>query len=77
MDGPATICQDGANWWYKDGLLHRLDGPAMIHCDGKFAWCYEDYLVTLFDKYNEIVEFNENNFKKCSKEFENNLLKYI
>ncbi len=28
-------CPDGTRFWYKNGgLLHRLDGPAIIHPDG-------------------------------------------
>ena len=28
-DGPAVICPDGAEYWYKNGEYHRTDGPAM------------------------------------------------
>ena len=25
-------------YWYKNGLLHRLDGPAVIFKDGGYEW---------------------------------------
>jgi len=28
---PAVIWSDGDEWWYKHGLLHREDGPAMCN----------------------------------------------
>ena len=27
--------------WYKNGKIHREDGPAIIHSDGSEEWCYE------------------------------------
>ena len=34
-----TPAENGAVGWYVDGLLHREDGPAIIHADGKaFYW---------------------------------------
>lgn len=28
-DGPAYITKEGFEFWYKDGMLHREDGPAV------------------------------------------------
>lgn len=28
-DGPAVVCSDGLEAWYRHGLLHREDGPAV------------------------------------------------
>ena len=37
----CIICEDGAKRWFLDGLLHRLNGPAIIHPDGE-QWFYID-----------------------------------
>ena len=29
---------DGTKCWYKDGLIHREDGPAIIYKDGAQYW---------------------------------------
>ena len=31
----------GITRWYKDGLLHRVDGPAVIGTRGSEAWYFE------------------------------------
>ena len=36
--------EDGTKWWYKDGNLHRLDGPAFEGVDGSKAWFKNDGL---------------------------------
>ena len=30
--------KDGSRWWYKNGKLHREDGPADIWKDGYKQW---------------------------------------
>ena len=32
------IDEDGTQRWYQNGLLHRLDGPAVIRQDGTQRW---------------------------------------
>lgn len=32
---------DGTKAWYKDGSLHREDGPAVEHADGDKEWFYD------------------------------------
>jgi hypothetical protein len=34
-DNPAFICARGHKFWYKHGVYHRENGPAIIWCDGK------------------------------------------
>lgn len=34
--GPALITSLGTQIWYKDGLKHRTDGPAMIWASGHY-----------------------------------------
>jgi hypothetical protein len=33
---------DGAKEWYKEGKLHRLDGPALEYNNGSKSWYIED-----------------------------------
>lgn len=33
---------DGAEGWFRDGLLHRTAGPAYTHPDGKQEWWVND-----------------------------------
>jgi hypothetical protein len=44
-DGPARIMQCGSEYWYKQGLRHRADGPSDKHVmsDGtvKYDWYWE------------------------------------
>jgi hypothetical protein len=35
--GPAVICSDGTEYWYKDGLPHREGGPAI---NDKYISCW-------------------------------------
>lgn len=37
LDGPAVVYHDGKKRWYKDGLRHREDGPAIDDPDNK-SW---------------------------------------
>lgn len=30
-DGPSSIDEDGTEWWYQYGHLHRTDGPAIAY----------------------------------------------
>lgn len=33
---------DGIEYWYKDGMLHREDGPAMTYENGTTVWYKDD-----------------------------------
>ena len=35
---------DGSRRWYKNGQLHRLDGPAIEHADGWRTWYQHGWL---------------------------------
>ena len=39
-DEPAVVDEDGNKWWYTDGWIHRLSGPAIVNADGT-----EEYLI--------------------------------
>ncbi len=36
--GPAITTAD-AKYWYRDGKLHRIFGPAVVRNDGTRYWC--------------------------------------
>jgi len=38
-DKPAIEHSDGTKEWYKEGKLHRLNGPA-VEWDSTFKWWY-------------------------------------
>jgi hypothetical protein len=35
----AKVDRRGTKRWYQNGLLHRLDGPAVEYANGSKAWC--------------------------------------
>ena len=35
---------NGNKYWYKNGLLHRTDGPAVERADGNKSWWQNDKL---------------------------------
>lgn len=39
--GPADIWKDGTKRWFRDGKLHRLDGPAVEASNGTKQWIVE------------------------------------
>jgi hypothetical protein len=32
---------DGSEYWYKDDMLHRENGPAIIYSNGETHWCID------------------------------------
>jgi len=44
MKNGLIIEQDGTKLWYKEGNLHREDGPAIERADGTKCWCLNDRL---------------------------------
>ena len=43
----GVIYPDGYKEWFKDGMYHREDGPAVIHPDGQKEWYQNDCLHRL------------------------------
>ena len=39
-----SVNQYGTREWTQDGLLHKEDGPAIIHADGMRIWCRRNRL---------------------------------
>ena len=63
MKNGLTIKSNGTKVWYKNGFLHRLDGPAVIWSDGE-EWWYKNG-----DSKNEIyfgVPFVKSNGKNAT-----------
>ena len=40
----VVVTNDGAQYWYLNGQLHREDGPAIIYADGDQRWYLNDQL---------------------------------
>ncbi len=45
----------GTKYWYKDGLWHREDGPAVEHSTGYKDWCLEDEMYDQIFLENYVV----------------------
>lgn len=56
-DGMSEI--GGNRSWYKDGELHRLDGPATEHPDGHNSWYYEGEYYGNSDKGYNLAQFKQ------------------
>ena len=41
VDGPASVWDDGTQWWFRHGRAHFAYGPAILYASGSLAW-YED-----------------------------------
>jgi len=39
---PSIVFKSGTKHWHKNGMVHREDGPAYIHSDGRSWWYYND-----------------------------------
>ena len=39
-----TVDEDGTEYWFLNGLLHREDAPAMIESDGSQRWYLNNQL---------------------------------
>lgn len=38
---PHIVNSFGTKWWYKEGYIHREDGPAIEYANGSKKWYYE------------------------------------
>ena len=45
----------GARYWYKNGNLHRDDGPAVEWVDGGLWWYYNDMKYS-FEEWCELTK---------------------
>jgi|HubBroStandDraft_1064217.scaffolds.fasta_scaffold2013049_1 hypothetical protein len=54
--GRATVetSANGNVFWYRDGNLHRDDGPAVEYADGTKAWYRDDQQQRDLDKADAI-----------------------
>lgn len=52
VDGPALIYADGYQEWRVDGLLHRLDGPAVVdYIDLGHEWRIRGHQVSSYEEF--------------------------
>ena len=51
-DGPAVLYDSGTEIWMKDGMWHRLDGPALSSKDFPNTYWINDKAVSDEDFYN-------------------------
>jgi hypothetical protein len=62
MGSESYIDRTGAKVWrlgrYGSGSLHREDGPAIIHPDGRVCWIYEGNMLS-FDKWCTRVDVSD------------------
>lgn len=52
LNGPATV-DENVQRWYKDGVLHREDGPAVLWVDGKQEYWIEGKALTM-EEFKEL-----------------------
>lgn len=41
-DGPALVCANGDELWYRHGQRHRIDGPAVTYHNVERMWYVND-----------------------------------
>ena len=66
-DGPAVIF-DGYAAWYKNGGLHRIDGPAVVskHAPDKWYFYSKEYSEKDFNKIKAVIKYKKDKEKKDS-----------
>jgi hypothetical protein len=53
---PALITTSGILYWFKNGRIHRNDGPAIIFPDGSYRWAIDGLFFSnkkLFQTYSK------------------------
>ena len=48
MTEEIKINERGSKYWYKNGKLHRLDGPAVEYINGDKIWYKNDELHNIY-----------------------------
>ncbi len=56
LDGPTAENIKGCQWWYKNDMLHRNNGPAYCEQNGKYHYWLNNQKLTE-DKYWAIIRF--------------------
>jgi hypothetical protein len=72
-DGPAIIWDSGDMEWFNNGILHRLDGPAVMRGLGVY-WAINNqfYLEEEFNEHPEVIRYKMENRRKLIKNILNN-----
>ena len=60
--------KNGNKYWYIDGKLHRLDGPAEEYRDGDKEWCKEWHIDGKYYSFKKYL-----NHKDVSKEYKTDI----
>jgi hypothetical protein len=68
LDGPAVEFSDGTKYWYMNGSLHCLDGPAITYaskwepawylCDLKFEKFEHNKIALFYTLEPQIINFS-------------------
>lgn len=71
----GLIINRGNKFWYKDGLFHRIDGPAVELANGHKEWYKEDNLHRedgpAVESHNgDKAWYYEDKYVKCSSQEE-------
>jgi hypothetical protein len=53
-DKPAVEWRDGSKYWYRNGMNHRLYGPAVEFNNDKYWYLFDKEYSE--DEYNEIMK---------------------
>lgn len=51
-DGPARTWGSGAEEWYINGAMHRVDGPALL-CKPCIWWVVNGFFIITYEDYQE------------------------
>ena len=55
--GPACIVShSGTEFWYRNGVIHRLDGPAVITASGVEHWYIFGYKLDGIEEFKRYME---------------------
>lgn len=54
VDGPALV-KNGSKVWYRNGKLHRVDGPGKERASGYRAWYINGVFIFSVDKGGAVI----------------------
>lgn len=60
LNGPSVIWSDGIKMYYLNNILHRIDGPAIVHNVYKSFWL-NGKRYSEKDYYEKLKEINNEN----------------
>lgn len=55
------VSKYGTQFWFRDGYLHRVDGPAVIYIDSRVAeWYINGVPIHSYEQYQELTDCSNN-----------------